>query len=448
MVSRLKIKLFDGIGSKASAPMPPSSGATAAASEPGQGLVAPQSAQDPTKLAFVVAEPADNEAYWDGYDTQLGDQDQADFTALSSPPRSSGATLKRIGIIGTVSVLLVAGAFAGLIFYLGEDNPFKSDLAPFLDAIWGDSETKVAEDEGQNQPKPARAPKVDDTPKPAPAADLKPRSRSKPEDVVDIEHIYTALPNPLPKPEMNDEPPAGDAAATDKSDGEKTADGEKKSETTADQPAQLDQEKTGDDKKAEVAAGESTEGNKTQAKGQDAGAKKPREDYDPALAEAMDHEYIYQHYRAIQEIRESQIKKAGVLLRQGLVDRKFWNRMYSAIGLVEFGTLVTEQELSIACEDTRSELIANFFKRFVKDPSAAQIYVMRHVLRFADSRGRQVILEAIARYKDEFRPIYLVAATMDRSPKIQAWANLALKKIRLSKDKADQLRDEVSRYKR
>ncbi|MBM4253080.1 MAG: hypothetical protein FJ146_14000 [Deltaproteobacteria bacterium] len=452
MVSRLKIKLFEAEGRKGSTPLRGASEAAPVSASAAQPLVSPPSAQGPTQLAFVVAEPADNEAYWDGYDTQVGDHGQADFTALSSPGAAERLSAKRLGLIGAVSLLIVAGAFAGFIFYLGEDNPFQSELAPFFDALFGAAETTADEE----APAPAKAKKTAAKPAPesavATAAPPNPVELPKLDAKRDIERIYTSLPNPLPKSDIPETTPAPSGDSTEKSTDtateDKAADGDKatidgtsqetaevKTETAANSTA--DGKSEGQDNRSQASVTQDNEG-----KGKAAG-----EDFDPALAEAMDHEYVYQHYRAIQEIRASQIKKAAVLLRQGLVDRKFWNRMYAAIGLVEFGVMVTEQELMIACEETRSELIASFFRRFTKAPNAAQVYVMRHILRFADTRGRLVLLEGIFRYKDEFRANYIMAATMDRSPKIQAWANSALKRLRLPKERLGKLREEIGRYK-
>ena len=448
MVSRLKIKLFDTSGSKGSAPVPPTPASVPTPPTPGVTVAAasPPSAQEPTQLAYVVAEPADNEAYWDGYDTQIGDPSDADLNAVGGARGGERLSLKRVGLVGAVSVLLVAGGFAGFIFYLGDDNPFRSELAPILDAIWGDTgDDQVAESPVDARPP---VPKVKSITAVAATetvngAKTMAEGKGKPAATRDIERIYTALPNPLPQSDIAEDAPVKEGEAEDKAEEppQQTEIAEDKGAT--DGTAQADA-KAADKADSETEA--KADGKGKDGKGKDGSGKSPSEDFDPALAEAMDHEYVYQHYRAIQEIRESQIKKAAVLLRQGLVDRKFWNRMYAAIGLVEFGVMVTEQELTNACEEASSELVANFFRRFSKNPNAAQVYVMRHILRFADTRGRLVLLEGISRYKDELRPNYVVAATMDRSPKVKAWANAALKKLRLPKERLVKLREEIGRY--
>ena len=163
------------------------------------------------------------------------------------------------------------------------------------------------------------------------------------------------------------------------------------------------------------------------------------------IVAGMNHEFVYQRFRAIQEIRKQKLTAATDLLRQGLIDEKFWNRMYSAITLADFGVPVTVAELGDAIEDTRSELIANFFRRFLKKPGAGELYIMRQMLRVADDRGRLVLLQAIARSRDDLRDLYLVAATMEDSAKIKGWATNAVKALRLPQEQLQKLKEQVLR---
>ena len=163
------------------------------------------------------------------------------------------------------------------------------------------------------------------------------------------------------------------------------------------------------------------------------------------LVAGMNHEFVYQRFKAIQEIRKQKVIAATDLLQQGLIDEKFWNRMYSAITLAEFGVPVTVAELGDAIEDTRSELIANFFRRFLKKPGAGELYIMRQMLRVADERGRLVLLQAIARSRDDLRDLYLVAATMEDSAKIKGWATTVVKGLRLPQEELQKLREQVLR---
>ena len=161
------------------------------------------------------------------------------------------------------------------------------------------------------------------------------------------------------------------------------------------------------------------------------------------IVAGMNHEFVYQRFKAIQEIRKQKLIAATDLLRQGLVDEKFWNRMYSAITLADFGVPVTVAELGDAIEDTRSELVANFFRRFLKKPGAGELYIMRQMLRVADERGRLVLLQAIAASRDDLRNLYLVAATMEDSAKIKSWATTAVKGLRLPQEELQKLREQV-----
>jgi len=161
------------------------------------------------------------------------------------------------------------------------------------------------------------------------------------------------------------------------------------------------------------------------------------------LIAGMNHEFVYQRFKAIQAIRKQKVIAATDLLQQGLIDEKFWNRMYSAITLAEFGVPVTVAELGDAIEDTRSELIANFFRRFLKKPGAGELYIMRQMLRVADDRGRLVLLQAIARSRDDLRDLYLVAATMEDSAKIKGWATTVVKGLRLPQEELQKLRGQA-----
>lgn len=163
------------------------------------------------------------------------------------------------------------------------------------------------------------------------------------------------------------------------------------------------------------------------------------------IVAGMNHEFVYQRFKAIQEIRKQKVIAATDLLQQGLIDEKFWNRMYSAITLAEFGVPVTVAELGDAIEDTRSELIANFFQRFLKKPGPGELYIMRQMLRVADERGRLVLLQAIARSRDDLRDLYLVAATMEDSAKIKGWATTVVKGLRLPQEELQKLREQVLR---
>lgn len=163
------------------------------------------------------------------------------------------------------------------------------------------------------------------------------------------------------------------------------------------------------------------------------------------LVAGMNHEFVYQRFKAIQDIRKQKVIAATDLLQQGLIDEKFWNRMYSAITLAEFGVPVTVAELGDAIEDTRSELIANFFRRFLKKPGAGELYIMRQMLRVADERGRLVLLQAIARSRDDLRDLYLVAATMEDSAQIKGWATTVVKGLRLPQEELQKLKEQVLR---
>ena len=146
-------------------------------------------------------------------------------------------------------------------------------------------------------------------------------------------------------------------------------------------------------------------------------------DEERAYRRGLDHRFRYQHFKTVQTIRKETFAGSASLLWIALKDKGFWVRMHAAIALAEFATEVPLKTLKQAIKNARSDLIANFFERFVRRPNPGQLYLMRQMVRLLDEKGRLVVLRAIGRSKDELRDLYLVAATQDPAPKIQAWAN-------------------------
>jgi hypothetical protein len=138
-----------------------------------------------------------------------------------------------------------------------------------------------------------------------------------------------------------------------------------------------------------------------------------------AIRFASDSRYTYQRFKAVQDVRRSAWRGSESILFEGLNDKKLWTRMWSAIGLAEIGRELTVDEVDRALGNERSELVANFFERFVPRANEAQLYIMRQAVRLVDDRGREVILRALARHNHLYRDLYLAAATLDPGPRVQ-----------------------------
>jgi hypothetical protein len=149
-------------------------------------------------------------------------------------------------------------------------------------------------------------------------------------------------------------------------------------------------------------------------------------DEEETLRLGLEHHFRYQHFKAVRSIQTSKFTGSESLLWVALKDKGFWIRMNAAVTLAEFATEVPINALEGALTHARSDLIANFFERFVHRPNVGQLYLMRQIVRLLDEKGRLVVLRAISRSKDELRDLYMVAATQDPGRHIKSWITKAL----------------------
>jgi hypothetical protein len=151
------------------------------------------------------------------------------------------------------------------------------------------------------------------------------------------------------------------------------------------------------------------------------------------------HRYPYQRYKTVQDVRKRRLRGSDAVLWDAMQDKKFWTRMFAAVGLAEMNIEVSIQTLEGAMAGGRSELVADFFERFTRRPNAGQVFVMRQVVRVLDEKGRFMVLRGINRANDGLRDLYLVAATQDPSRKIQRWAERELDRRRMPQARRDEL---------
>ncbi len=155
-------------------------------------------------------------------------------------------------------------------------------------------------------------------------------------------------------------------------------------------------------------------------------------DQEAATREGLSNPFVYQHYKAVQDIRRARWAGSEWGLKQALTAKKFWTRMFAAIGLAERSFSVLLSDLDKSLEGERSELVAGFFERFVQKPNAGQSYIFRQIIRLVDARCRLILIDGIAKSNDDLTFLYLYAASQDPNPKVQAKGLKYLKKYQTS----------------
>ncbi len=156
------------------------------------------------------------------------------------------------------------------------------------------------------------------------------------------------------------------------------------------------------------------------------------------------HKYSYQRWKTVMEVRERKLQGSDAVLWDALQDKKFWTRMYAAVGIAEFNVEISLQSLEGAMAKARSELVADFFERFVRKADAGQLFVMRQAIRLLDEKGRIVVLQGIANSKDPLRDLYLTAATLDPGKRVKRWIRQYLANRPINPDRYNDLLRVVS----
>lgn len=144
--------------------------------------------------------------------------------------------------------------------------------------------------------------------------------------------------------------------------------------------------------------------------------------------------YSYQHYKAVEDIRIRKLRGSEVLLFEALNSPKFWTRMAALIGIAEFGYPVDMATVDRVLQGVRSDLVANYFKRFRLRPSGAESFILRHAVKLVGERARLHILQSLARSPDDLSKLYLVGAIYDQGEKIQPWIHSAINRVKIKTD--------------
>ncbi len=161
------------------------------------------------------------------------------------------------------------------------------------------------------------------------------------------------------------------------------------------------------------------------------GAQKPpgriwSSDEEIAFRSGLNHMFTYQQHKAVMDIRKLKLSGSDAILWESLQNKKFWTRIWAAIGLAEFNNEVSLETLEGVVEKARSELIATFLERLQQNPNPGQVFIARQLVKILDERGRLSALKVIYKSNDKLRDVYLAAATVDPSKKVQRWVRYAL----------------------
>lgn len=166
-------------------------------------------------------------------------------------------------------------------------------------------------------------------------------------------------------------------------------------------------------------------------------------DEEGAFRSGLNHMFTYQQHKAVMDVRKLKLSGSDAILWEALQNKKFWTRIWAAIGLAEFNNEVSLETLEGVVEKARSELIATFLERLQHNPNPGQVFIARQLVKILDERGRLSALKVIYRSNDKLRDVYLAAATVDPGRKVQRWIRYALGRKPINPNKYNELMEVV-----
>jgi hypothetical protein len=166
-------------------------------------------------------------------------------------------------------------------------------------------------------------------------------------------------------------------------------------------------------------------------------------DEEIAFRAGLNHVFTYQQHKAVMDVRKLKLRGSDAILWEALQNRKFWTRIWAAIGLAEFNNEVSIETLEGVIEKARSELIATFLERLQHKPNPGQVFIARQLVKILDERGRISALKVIHKSNDKLKDLYLTAATVDPGKKVQRWARYALGRKPMNPDKYNEMMEIV-----
>jgi len=166
-------------------------------------------------------------------------------------------------------------------------------------------------------------------------------------------------------------------------------------------------------------------------------------DEESTFRAGLNHTFTYQQHKAVMDVRKLKLSGSDAILWEALENKKFWTRIWAAIGLAEFNNEVSLETLENVVEKARSELIATFLERLQKNLNPGQVFIARQLVKILDERGRLSALKVIYKSNDKLRDVYLAAATVDPGKKVQRWARFALGRKPMNPDKYNDMMEVV-----
>ena len=156
------------------------------------------------------------------------------------------------------------------------------------------------------------------------------------------------------------------------------------------------------------------------------------------------HSFPYQHYKTVRDVVRTRLAGSDVVLWDALDDDKLWVRMWAVCGLADFGIEIDGPSVTKAIGSARSDLIRNFFKRFIGKSTAGQRYVMRYALPVVAPSTRLVIYRALLSQRDDLNDLYLVAASLDPNRRLSRWAKNTLRRLYISQTEIDNYQRQIT----
>ncbi len=113
----------------------------------------------------------------------------------------------------------------------------------------------------------------------------------------------------------------------------------------------------------------------------------------------LENQYTYQRYRAAKELRTLRLGGSEGLLTKALEEPKFWTRMEAIFGLAEMGADIRSEHVKKAIGNPRPYMMREYFKRFLKNSTEGERYVLALAMYFVNPDAQEVIGTALAPYR-------------------------------------------------
>ncbi|MCX6116663.1 MAG: hypothetical protein NT027_03915 [Proteobacteria bacterium] len=156
--------------------------------------------------------------------------------------------------------------------------------------------------------------------------------------------------------------------------------------------------------------------------------------------------HVYYHrYRAVEQLIAARPNFAEDLLREELVNGKFWLRMIALMGLTDLKHQITTDDVTTALEGVSDELSSRYFERFTNSnrcPAGCRL-VLRMSLSHVGHLSRVVILQNLAKFPSSETSKSMVVATFDEDLSVRQFAQNWLLKHPVEESAWREIFDEV-----